>query len=167
LTNGNPLIMLNFSQKERFFKVAAVLAGMAFLSISCSSTKTDSAFSEADSREIQSLLSEQQEAWNRGNIPAFMEGYHRSDSMQFVGSSGITKGWEQTLKNYQIRYPDTVAMGKLRFDILKINGISNQAAWLTGKFYLKRSIGDANGTFTLVLKKFSGEWKIVYDHTGN
>ncbi|MEY3404912.1 MAG: hypothetical protein RL161_342, partial [Bacteroidota bacterium] len=79
----------------------------------------------------------------------------------------ITKGWEQTLKNYQIRYPDTVAMGKLRFDILKINGISNQAAWLTGKFYLKRSIGDANGTFTLVLKKFSGEWKIVYDHTGN
>lgn len=112
-------------------------------------------------------MSVQQTAWNNGDIPTFMEGYEKSDSMQFVGSNGITFGWQKTLDNYKWRYPDSVSMGKLRFEILRINPISDQAAWLTGKFYLTRTIGDAQGTFTIIFKKINGEWKIVYDHTGN
>jgi len=138
-----------------------------FLMAACSDRGKVSAFSAQDKKEILALLNEQQNEWNKGNINSFMDGYVKSDSMQFVGSKGITFGWEQTLTNYKLRYPDTVTMGKLHFEIMRINPISADAAWLTGRYHLKRTIGDATGVFTLVLRKIEGEWKIVYDHTGN
>jgi hypothetical protein len=124
-------------------------------------------FTSADKQGILQTLRDQQNAWNEGNIPKFMEGYWKSDSMQFIGARGINFGWQTTLDNYKKGYPDTVAMGKLSFDILRINPISADAAWLTGRFYLKRTIGDASGIFTLVLRKIEGKWLVVYDHTSD
>jgi ketosteroid isomerase-like protein len=124
-------------------------------------------FTSADKAGILKTLADQQAAWNEGNIEKFMDGYWKSDSMQFIGKRGINYGWKATLESYKKGYPDTVAMGKLTFDILKINPVSADAAFLTGKFYLKRSIGDASGIFTLVLRKFDGKWLVVYDHTSD
>lgn len=149
------------------FKNCLVIPAMAFMVAACTSPSNESSFTAQDKTAILNLLSEQQNEWNKGDIPAFMKGYDRSDSMQFAGSKGITFGWEQTLTNYKLRYPDTVVMGKLNFEIMRINPISGDAAWLTGRYHLKRTIGDATGVFTLVLRKINGEWKIVYDHTGN
>jgi hypothetical protein len=122
-------------------------------------------FTEADRTAILQILHTQQLAWNEGNVEKFMVGYWKSDSLQFISSRGINYGWQTTLNNYKKNYPDTVAMGKLRFDILKVNPVSADAAFLTGKFYLKRSIGNLNGIFTLVLRKIDGLWVVVYDHT--
>lgn len=124
-------------------------------------------FTAADKQGILQTLRDQQNAWNEGNMEKFMTGYWKSDSMQFIGKRGINFGWQTTLDNYKNGYPDTVAMGKLSFDILRINPISADAAWLTGRFYLKRSIGDASGIFTLVLRKIDGKWLVVYDHTSD
>jgi hypothetical protein len=124
-------------------------------------------FTSADKAGILKTLSDQQNAWNESNIEKFMEGYLKSDSMQFIGKRGINFGWKTTLENYKKGYPDTVAMGKLSFEILRVNPISADAAWLTGKFYLKRTIGDANGIFTLVFRKIDGKWLVVYDHTSD
>lgn len=132
--------------------------------IGCSSREAPT-FSTSDDQAIKQLLAEQQDAWNKGDLAMFMEGYHRSDTMQFVGKNGIRLGWQSTFDRYRESYPDTVVMGKLRFEILKVNAIHHDAAFLTGKFFLKRSIGDAHGVFTLVLRKYDGKWVIVYDHT--
>ena len=135
------------------------------LAISCTTPVPPASFTADDRQAILDLLHRQQDDWNRGDIPAFMEGYQKSDSMQFIGRDGINYGWQKTLDNYKLRYPDTVVMGKLRFEILRINPLSADAAFLTGKFHLKRTIGDANGIFTLVLRKENGKWVVVYDHT--
>jgi hypothetical protein len=129
--------------------------------------KKEIGFTETDRTAILQTLSDQENAWNEGNVEKFMQGYWKSDSMQFIGSKGINFGWQTTLDNYKKNYPDTVAMGKLHFDILRVNPISADAAFLTGKFYLKRSIGDMNGIFTLVLRNFDGQWVVVYDHTAD
>jgi hypothetical protein len=147
---------------KSLIKITGLLSALLFYS--CNRDKA-SEFSSADRSEILNVLSTQEAAWNQGDIPEFMKGYHQSDSMQFIGSSGINFGWQETLDNYKLRYPDTVAMGKLHFEILKINPISGEAAYLTGKFHLKRTIGDAEGIFTLILRKIDGKWKVVYDHT--
>ena len=124
-------------------------------------------FTSADKAGILKTLADQQAAWNEGNLEKFMAGYLKSDSMQFIGKRGINFGWKTTLENYKKGYPDTVAMGKLSFEILRVNPISADAAWLTGKFYLKRTIGDANGIFTLVFRKIEDKWLVVYDHTSD
>jgi len=148
---------------KKEYKLILFLAALIFI-YGCSNTESPT-FSTAEEQAIKQLLAEQQDAWNKGDLGIFMEGYHRSDSMQFVGKNGIRLGWQSTFDRYRESYPDTVAMGKLHFEILKVNGIDHDAAFLTGKFFLKRSIGDANGVFTLVLRKFDGKWVIVYDHT--
>lgn len=118
---------------------------------------------EAD--EIIQLLHAQDEAWNNGDIDAFMQTYWKSDSLIFIGKNGPTYGWQQTLERYKKNYPDTATMGKLHFDLIEIKKLSSKYYFVIGKWFLQRSIGDANGSFTLLLKKIKGRWIIVTDHS--
>jgi hypothetical protein len=119
-----------------------------------------------DEQQILSILDAQSNAWNTGKIDQFMKGYWQSDSLMFIGSSGITYGYDATLKNYYKRYHDRDAMGQLTFTILKLNRISNDSYFVIGKWFLKREKnGDVGGHFTLLWKKINGEWVIIADHS--
>ena len=119
----------------------------------------------SDELSVRKVLSEQTEAWNNGNVDAFMKGYWENDSLMFVGKNGVTYGWKNTLNNYKKNYPDTSAMGKLDFTIISVKRLSFQYFFIIGKWHLKRSIGDIGGHFTLLFKKIKGNWVIVSDHT--
>lgn len=114
---------------------------------------------------IRQLLAQQTTAWNRGDVEGFMQTYWQSDSLMFIGKSGVVWGWQQTLNNYKKGYPDTAAMGKLTFDIIQVKPLSPDHYFVVGKWMLKRSIGDVSGHYTLILRRIKGEWKIVSDHS--
>ena len=116
-------------------------------------------------QHIRKVLQQQTNAWNRGDIPGFMQGYWHSDSLLFIGKSGITYGWQPTLENYQKNYADTANMGQLQFTIVQIKALSSQCYFVLGKWFLKRSVGDVGGHFTLIFKKMKGGWKIISDHS--
>jgi len=118
-----------------------------------------------DELAIRAVMDEQIKTWNSGNIDAFMQTYWKSDSLLFVGSKGPTYGWQNTLDGYKKRYPDTATMGKLDFEILQIKLLSPEYSFVLGKWYLKRTIGDAGGHFTLLFRKINDKWLIVVDHT--
>ncbi len=118
-----------------------------------------------DEQNIRSLIDEQRQAWNRGDIEGFMGTYWQSDSLMFIGKSGVTYGWQNTLNNYKKGYPDTAAMGKLKFDLLEIKRLSEMYFFVVGKWHLTRSIGDIGGHFTLLFKKVKNKWVIVADHS--
>lgn len=125
-------------------------------------TKTEA--QKAD-QSIRKLLNEQTLAWNRGDLEGFMQGYWKTDSLCFIGKSGVTYGWNNTLANYKKGYPDTAAMGKLQFTILHVQLLSKQYAQVIGKWHLTRSIGNVQGHFTLLLRQLNGQWVIVSDHS--
>jgi len=115
---------------------------------------------------VKSLLYEQMDDWNKGDIDAFMEGYWKSDKLQFIGSRGVTYGWAQTRENYKKGYPDIATMGKLSFDLIDVTQQSRNVVSVTGKFHLKRDeMDDATGHFLLIVKKIKGKWLIIADHT--
>ena len=118
-----------------------------------------------DESIIRSVLNIQMNAWNRGDLESFMEGYWRSDSLMFIGKSGVTYGWQNTLNNYKQGYPDTAAMGKLKFDILEVKRLSVLYFSVVGKWALTRSIGNVSGHFTLLFKKVKNKWVVVSDHS--
>jgi ketosteroid isomerase-like protein len=118
-----------------------------------------------DEKEIRGILSSQSGAWNRGDVDAFMIGYWESDSLMFVGGSGITYGYVNTLANYKKRYPDAAAMGQLIFNLIRISALSKEYYHVTGKWHLKRTIGDVGGHFTLLFRKINGRWVIISDHS--
>lgn len=123
---------------------------------------------EAQSKDelfIRKAMAEQEIAWNSGDLVRFMDPYWKSDSLMFIGKSGITYGWQKTLDNYKKGYPDTAAMGKLDFTILEVKKISVLYFFVTGKWHLTRSIGNLSGHFTLLFKKIKNKWCIVADHS--
>ena len=73
-----------------------------------------------DKSAILEIMASQEMSWNKGDLEGFMNGYWLSDSLRFIGKSGITYGWQPTLANYQRSYPDKAAMGKLKFTILRV-----------------------------------------------
>ncbi len=119
-----------------------------------------------DEDEIRAVMQTQTNAWNTGNIDAFMETYWKNDSLLFVGSKGLAYGWQTTLEGYKKRYPDTTVMGKLKFELIEMKPLSREYYFVLGSWHLRRSIGDIGGYFTLLFRKIKGEWKIIADHTG-
>lgn len=119
----------------------------------------------SDSTEIIELFNSQIECWNEGNIDCYMEGYWKSDSLQFIGSKGIQYGWQKTLENYKRSYPSKSEMGILKFDILHLEFLSNESCFVIGKWTIEREKGNISGHFTLLLKKFDEGWRIVIDHS--
>jgi hypothetical protein len=115
--------------------------------------------------QIKNLLGQQTNAWNKGDIDGFMQGYWQNDSLMFIGKSGVTYGYTNTLNNYKKNYPDTAAMGQLTFTLLQIKPLGTQYYSVVGKWFLQRSIGNIGGHYTLLLRKIKGKWVIIADHS--
>ena len=120
---------------------------------------------QANIKAIQAILDNQITAWNKGDIDAFMVGYLESDSLVFIGKSGPTYGYQNTLANYKKGYPDTSHMGKLKFEIINMKPLGTNYYFIIGKWFLKRTVGDLNGVYTLVFRKTKDGWKIISDHS--
>jgi ketosteroid isomerase-like protein len=115
--------------------------------------------------EIQYVLKAQQDAWNRGDIDAFMNGYAQSASTVFVSEDKITRGWETVRERYRVKYSDRAKMGTLSFSEIEVTMLSPDAAFVLGRWRLKRANDEPHGRFTLIFKRLPEGWRIVHDHT--
>ncbi len=144
------------------------ILGCSFYVLSgCAANKPVPAATATPEAAVRSLLAAQSACWSQGDLECFMNGYWKSDSLLFVGKSGLTYGWQQTLANYKRGYPDTSAMGKLTFDLKEMRQLSPETMLVVGKWHLQRdaSIGNLEGHFSIVLKYFADGWKIIADHS--
>lgn len=114
---------------------------------------------------IRKILADQQDAWNRGDITAFMKGYWNSDSLMFIGGKGVTYGFNNTWERYKKTYDSREKMGTLAFDLLHFIALGPESYMVVGKWHLTRTVGDIGGYYTLVFRKISGQWLIISDHT--
>ncbi len=113
---------------------------------------------------IQQIMNKQAEAWNNKSLEGFMEPYWHNDSLRFMGKSGVTRGWQATLKRYQKNYmPEK--MGSLDFKDLHFDIISSDAAWVDGQWSLMYPDTIISGRFSLLWKQINGQWQIVADHS--
>jgi ketosteroid isomerase-like protein len=115
--------------------------------------------------EIREVLRAQQEAWNRGDIDGFMDGYARARSTTFVSDDTVRRGWENVRARYREKYSDRATMGSLSFSALDITPLSADAALVVGHWKLKRQRDQPQGRFTLILRHLPEGWRIIHDHT--
>jgi hypothetical protein len=94
-----------------------------------------------------------------------MVGYLNTDSLMFIGKSGITYGYAATLNNYKKSYSGADKMGNLSFEILHLKKLGRKHYLVVGKWSLKRTAGDVGGYYTLTFEKQKGDWVIVADHS--
>jgi uncharacterized protein (TIGR02246 family) len=116
--------------------------------------------------EIRAVLRLQTEAWNRGDIPAFME-YYAPDTL-FVGREKVARGSAALKARYLRDYPTRAHMGVLTFSELEVHRLSASSAYAIGHWHLDRGAeggGAVGGLFSLVFEKRQDRWLIVLDHT--
>ena len=121
----------------------------------------------ADSPEaaVRAVLESQVSAWNRGDLPGFVRTY--SPETIFVGKE-VTRGNAGVLERYRRSYPTRERMGTLTFTDVEVRMLGGDYASVLGRFHLRRDAangGDADGVFTLLLKRAGGSWTIILDHT--
>lgn len=138
---------------------------LAALIVSLLFSATVFAQKASEEKAISSIMQTQQNAWNRGDLEAFMQPYWKSDSLVFVGSSGPVYGWQQTLDNYKKNYNSPEKMGQLSFTLLRIKPLGKNHYQVIGKWQLTRQAGNVGGHFTLVFEKIKGTWVIISDHS--
>ena len=114
---------------------------------------------------IEQVLRTQQDAWNRGDIDGFMNGYARSASTVFVSEDEVRRGWETVRDRYLVKYSDRAKMGALSFSDIEVTMLSPDAAAVLGRWRLKRANDEPHGRFTLIFKRLPEGWRIVHDHT--
>jgi len=115
--------------------------------------------------QIRSVLRAQQDAWNRGDIDGFMNGYARSKSTVFISEDTLRRGWETVRDRYRKKYSDRAKMGTLTFSDLEITQLSSDSAMVLGRWRLERANDRPHGRFTLIFRKTADGWRIVLDHT--
>ena len=116
---------------------------------------------------VKAAMARQQEAWNRGDIRAFMQEYLDSPELTFVGKQ-VTRGFEATLQRYLKTYPTPAAMGRLTFSEVEVHALGKHHAWVLGRFHLERTAeggGNAGGRYTLIFTRTKQGWKMALDHT--
>ena len=114
--------------------------------------------------ELKAIVLRQSEAWNRGDIDAFMQAYWKSEELTFSSGGRTQTGWQATRDGYHARYPDRETMGQLTFSELRVRRLDEQAALMLGTWRLDRQ-EPVGGNFSLVWQKIEGVWVIVHDHT--
>lgn len=160
-------------------KVAARTLGWVVVLVTLVATQAAAQGPEA---EIKAVMDAQEQAWNRGDLEGFMQGYWRSPELTFFSGGTETRGWDETLARYRKAYKaQGKEMGKLTFGDLRVEMLGPESAFVRGTWKLKMSDGKStpsagaaggpaktpHGLFTLIFRKFPEGWRIVHDSTGS
>jgi ketosteroid isomerase-like protein len=116
---------------------------------------------------IRAVIEAQRDAWNRGDIAGYMDGYARSADTVFISGDNVTYGWETVLERYKKGYDTREKMGVLTFSDLAFNQLSKDAVVVTGRWHLQRAGDEPHGRFTLIFRQTKAGWRIVHDHTSS
>lgn len=150
-----------------YVKKSFLLLFIFFFVLSCGDEKVKISINKHTIPMIKEYMQEQEDTWNEGDLDSFMNHYWKSDSLQFIGKSGLNKGWQKTLDNYKKSYSNKEEMGTLNFNNKSIEIIGEETIFVIGEWYLERdtSLGDLEGMYSLIWQQKNGKWVITTDHS--
>lgn len=115
-------------------------------------------------KELIRIHDIQRKAWNEGDIEGFMAHYWKSDKLTFQSGDTRLEGWWALLERYKNTYPEG-NMGTLEFSDLIVHVLSDNSAYVLGRWKLHTETWTREGLFTTILKKMEDGWKIIHDHS--
>lgn len=148
-------------------KLMLLLACSVLLVITANAQKNNKPQAET---AIRAVLDAQTEAWNKGKLEEFMQGYWRSPKLTFYSAGNKRAGYDAVLERYRKTYQsDGKEMGKVTFSEVEVEMLGKQAAVVRGRWGLSMSDGKKlGGLYTLLLRHFKKDgWKIIHDHTSS
>lgn len=151
---------------RRMNAAGARALAMALAMLSLSLLGCRHRFREADRKELAALLDRQQQAWNRGDLAGYMEGYARTSALVFTSGGKVRRGWDETMTAYRKRYGgDRAGMGRLVLEVLDVQPVGGDGAVVLGRWRLTETPQAGGGVFSVIAERRPEGWRIVHDHT--
>ena len=137
---------------------------LVVMSAACAATQTPESDAIGD---VRAVWTAQVEAWNRGDLEAFMAGYWKSPDLVFFSNGAETRGWLKTLDRYRARYQaEGNQMGTLDFPRLDFSMLGTETVLTRGRWRLKMPDGkELRGMTSVIFRKLPEGWRIVHDHS--
>ncbi len=118
--------------------------------------------------EVQGFVRQYVDATNKADAAALVEMYARIPEVASISDGDISRGWEAIRSE-----ADSLLglQGGYRLDVGSIDvvtlGPTHALAFAAASVTLPTQHGPAQfrGAFTLVVRKVSGAWKIIHDHS--
>jgi len=118
-------------------------------------------------QELERVMNESAEAWNRGDVDAFLASY-KDDAMTAFMAPRITYGIPDIKARYLRSYfKDGKPKAQLTYGDLKYRALGSNYVLMTGRWYLTEA-GTGNkqeGYYSLVWERTPAGWKIIHDHS--
>ncbi len=114
--------------------------------------------------EIKDILNKQKISWNDKNIEGFMEYYWNSEKFTFQSGNKRLHGWDALLSRYKESYSGE-KWGLLDFTDIEIKVLSNDIAYVLGRWKLIYKDSSEEGLFTILFLRMPEGWRIVHDHS--
>jgi beta-aspartyl-peptidase (threonine type) len=124
---------------------------------------------EDPAAEVRAVWDTSVDAWNRGDLDAFMNVYWNSPDLVFFSNKTETRGWQQTLDRYRATYKsEGRQMGTLDFPQLEFKVLGPEAVLARGQWRLKTPDGkESTGMTSVTFQKLPEGWRIVHDHSSS
>jgi beta-aspartyl-peptidase (threonine type) len=125
-----------------------------------------------DRTELTSTITAQftrsADAWNRGDLDAFVSDYAPDSVTGFVSGGHVQHGYRWIREHYAPRFAPGASRDSLRFEEFNARPLAPAVALITARFVLHRDgRTTASGPFTLVMERRPDGWKILHDHTSS
>ena len=114
--------------------------------------------------ELLRILELQKESWNRQDLEGFMAYYWNSDEFTFQSGANRLRGWKALLERYKKSYSGE-NWGELDFTDLEVNILSDDFAYVLGRWKLELKDSLREGVFTIIFRRFPEGWRIIHDHS--
>lgn len=117
-------------------------------------------------REVLAVFEQGARAWNAGNLDGFMDTYLPDSETTFITKTGVLHGVAAIRNVYASRFAPGAQRDSLRFQNVEIDVLApdvvNAIAWYV---LLRGDSITARGPTSLVMRRVSGRWRIVHDHS--
>lgn len=134
--------------------------------VACASAQPRT-FTPADDRAVRAVLTQQQDAWNAGDIEGFMAGYAKNDALVFTSGGNIRRGWQATHDKFVTTYGSAKdTMGKLAFEVLGVQSVGADGAVVLGRWSLDGP-NAGSGVFSVIVERQGMVWRVIHDHTSS
>jgi beta-aspartyl-peptidase (threonine type) len=146
--------------------IAAAVAALLVFIAACAAAPPRTG---APAAEVKAVWPTSVDAWNRGDLDAFMTGYWNSPDLVFFSNKTETRGWQQTLERYRTTYKaEGRQMGALDFPQLEFKVLGPEVVLARGQWRLKMPDGkESTGMTSVTFLKLPEGWRIVHDHSSS
>lgn len=149
---------------NRFNLLLALLLGTAPLVLAAQQRPEQLFTATREQLDVTKIVLAQENAWNRGDLDAYLSFYKDAPDTEAV-LSGPIRGLPAIRQAFHTNFPNRDAMGSLEQSGVQVRELGPNFALATGHYKLGRSHksgGDAEGNFTEVFEKTDAGWKLVF-----